>query len=164
MIFKFFLFYFVVIISVTPEHNIKLTSAQSVLNRFANTFISAPNQQNQATSNYRPVLNLLNPFSNEPINDYTEQGRGISKRDGQSYRSNLHREIRTNVQSRSNLQPTVCAGYWSYQHDKNNGNSGLLTIPKPSHTQNDVRITLSLPVRLHLSVSLGFLFNRVLLF
>lgn len=153
MILKFVLFYFV-IISVTPEHNIKLALAQSVLNRFVNTLISTPIQP---ISSFKPILDFLNPFSSEPISAYTKQGQGISNyRPGQSHQSLTDRAPEANDQLRSNSQPSVCTGYWFYQHDKNNGNSGLLKIPNPSRTQNDVRITLSLPFRLQLSVSFVF--------
>lgn len=49
-------------------------------------------------------------------------------------------------QSNSQVSSGTCNNFWSYQFDREN--YGLITIPNPSYTKNELRIVLSLAARL----------------
>lgn len=124
-----------------PDSNNRQSSSSGQLDdRFsANDYVSSENRNSQPVSH-----NIYFP-SNKKIgsNQQTPDHQQLS-----NYRSISNRQTENNNQPAT----SACQGYWSYQNDYN-GITGLVTIPNPSYSQNVLRISLSIPVRLQLSVS-----------
>lgn len=97
---------------------------------------------------FKPAYNVLNALSGniENNNEFSQQTSNYHQ--APNYQSIPNHG--SNYQPQSNYQSssTACGGYWSYQNDYS-GKSGLITIPNPSYTQNELKVSLTIPVQLN---------------
>lgn len=100
---------------------------------------------------FKPAYNVINALtgnagSAENNNGFSQQN--VNYHQAPNYQSIPNRG--SNYQPQNNYQSSssACGSYWSYIND-HNGKSGLITITNPSYTQNELKVSLSIPVQLN---------------
>lgn len=132
-----------------PDNNNQPSQQSSNVRQFNNRFSASPLSNDYISSDNRNDQNQPRSFNIILAHKRPNQQTPNNQLKLPSYRSISNRQ--TDVIDEP--ATSACGGYWSYRND-NNGVTGLVKIPNPSYTQNVLKIGLSLPVRLQLSVSL----------
>lgn len=163
---KFLVFFFMVNLTRVESQltNGILRPAFNVFNTLTGNYFN-PDGSNQQASSTGQLNNRFNalPLGNDYVSSDNRNGQPASfsniyfpsdNKISSNQQLPNYRSI-SNRQTDNNNQPSTsaCQDYWSYQNDYN-GITGLVKIPNPSYSQNVLKISLSLPVRLQLSVSL----------